>query len=45
MAPDHPERVASSLGEMFGGSKRYSDQYGGYPRMVAQHLGKGLTEA
>ena len=45
MAPDHPERVASWLGEVFGGSKRYSDQYGGYTRMVAQHLGKGLTEA
>jgi truncated hemoglobin YjbI len=45
MSPNHPERVASWLGEVFGGPKRYSEQYGGYTRMVSQHLGKGLTEA
>ena len=45
MSPDHPERVANWLGEVFGGPKNYSDQYGGYTRMVSQHLGKGLTEA
>jgi CDGSH-type Zn-finger protein/truncated hemoglobin YjbI len=45
MRPDHPERVASWLGEVFGGPKMYSSQYGGYERMVSQHLGKGLTEA
>src|SRR5262249_20042643 len=44
MAPDHPERVASWLGEVFGGSKRYSEEYGGYTRMLSQHLGKALTE-
>lgn len=45
MAPDHPERVAAWLGETFGGPKIYSEDYGGYPHMVSQHLGKGLTEA
>jgi CDGSH-type Zn-finger protein/truncated hemoglobin YjbI len=45
MSPDHPERVAAWLGEVFGGPKNYSERYGGYPRMVGQHLGKGITEA
>jgi CDGSH-type Zn-finger protein/truncated hemoglobin YjbI len=44
MSPDHPERVAKWLGEVFGGPKCYSEQYGGYPRMVSQHRGKQLTE-
>lgn len=44
MSPDHPERVAAWLGEVFGGPKYYSDQYGGYRRMVSQHIGKEITE-
>lgn len=44
MSADHPERVAAWLGEVFGGPKAYSDAYGGYPRMLSQHRGKGLTE-
>src|SRR5262249_60788627 len=44
MGADHPERVARWLGEVFGGPKLYSENYGGYARMVSQHLGKGLTE-
>jgi CDGSH-type Zn-finger protein/truncated hemoglobin YjbI len=44
MSADHPERVASWLGEVFCGPKLYSERYGGYPRMVSQHIGKGLTE-
>lgn len=43
MAPDHPERVAAWLGEVFGGPKFYREQYGGYPRMLSQHLGKSIT--
>lgn len=31
-------------GEVFGGPACYSRQYGGYPRMISQHLGKQLTE-
>lgn len=45
MLPDHPERVAAWLGEVFGGPRNYTQQYGGYPRMLSQHMGKGLTEA
>jgi CDGSH-type Zn-finger protein len=44
MSADHPQRVAAWLGEVFCGPKDYSERYGGYPRMVSQHLGKGLTE-
>ncbi len=44
MSADHPERVAKWLGEVFCGPKEYSEQYGGYERMISQHLGKGLTE-
>jgi truncated hemoglobin YjbI len=44
MSPDHPERVAKWLGEVFCGPKNYSEQYGGYSRMISQHIGKGLSE-
>jgi CDGSH-type Zn-finger protein/truncated hemoglobin YjbI len=44
MSPDHPERVAKWLGEVFCGPRTYSEQYGGYTRMISQHLGKALTE-
>jgi truncated hemoglobin YjbI len=44
MSADHPQRVAKWLGEVFGGAKCYSEEYGGYPRMLSQHLGKCLTE-
>lgn len=39
-----PERVAKWLGEVFCGPSSYSEEYGGYSRMLSQHLGKGLTE-
>jgi truncated hemoglobin YjbI/CDGSH-type Zn-finger protein len=45
MSPEHPQRVAAWLGEVFGGPKQYSSTYGGYPRMLAQHLGKHIDEA
>jgi CDGSH-type Zn-finger protein/truncated hemoglobin YjbI len=45
MSPDHPERVAAWLGEVFGGPKAYSGTYGGYSRMISQHIGKGINEA
>ena len=45
MEPDHPERVAAWLSEVFGGPKFYSQRYGGYSRMISQHLNKHLTEA
>jgi CDGSH-type Zn-finger protein/truncated hemoglobin YjbI len=45
MSPDHPQRVAAWLGETFGGPKRYLQRYGGYDRMLSQHIGRSLTEA
>jgi CDGSH-type Zn-finger protein/truncated hemoglobin YjbI len=42
MSPDHPERVAAWLSEVFGGPKFYSDRFGGYGRMISQHVGKGI---
>lgn len=44
MSPDHPERVAAWLSEVFGGSDFYSRQYGGYSRMISEHVGKCITE-
>ena len=44
IGPDHPERVATWLGEVFGGPKSYTERYGGYDWMVSQHLGRALTE-
>ena len=44
MSADHPERVAAWLAEVFCGPKAYSTEYGGYPRMLSQHVGKHLTE-
>jgi truncated hemoglobin YjbI len=44
MSPDHPQRVAKWLGEVFGGPPCYSEDHGGYPRMLSQHVGKRLTE-
>ena len=45
MEPDHPERVASWLSEVFGGPKLYSQGYGGYSRMISKHVNKKLSEA
>jgi truncated hemoglobin YjbI len=44
IGPDHPERVAAWLGEVFGGPKTYTERYGGYDWMVSQHMGRALTE-
>jgi len=44
MSADHPERVARWLSEVFGGPPLYSGEYGGYPRMLSQHVGKNLSE-
>jgi CDGSH-type Zn-finger protein/truncated hemoglobin YjbI len=44
MSPDHPERVAVWLSEVFGGPKFYSERHGGYSRMISQHVGKCITE-
>lgn len=44
MDPDHPEHVALWLSEVFGGPPRYTAERGGYPHMLAKHLGKAITE-
>lgn len=44
MSTDHPQRVAKWLGEVFCGPKLYSQEHGGYSRMISEHLGKCLTE-
>lgn len=44
MSADHPQRVARWLAEVFGGPAVYSTAYGGYSRMIGEHLGKCLTE-
>ena len=43
-APDHPDRVAKWLGEVFGGPQDYSEEFGGYSAMLSRHVGKGLTD-
>jgi hypothetical protein len=43
MSPDHPQRVAAWLGQVFGGPGAYSESYGEYDRMISQHLDKALT--
>jgi truncated hemoglobin YjbI/quinol monooxygenase YgiN len=40
----HPRFVAMWLSEVFGGPDRYSRERGGYPHMLAQHLGKHIKE-
>ena len=45
MPDDHPHHVALSLAQVFGGPPRYTDELGGYPRMMGKHIGLALTEA
>jgi hemoglobin len=44
MSPEHPEWVAQWLGEVFGGPATYTQERGGYTRMLSRHLGRALTE-
>lgn len=45
MSPDHPERVAEWLAEVFGGPTSYSAEHGGYSHMLSQHIAKRLNDA
>jgi hemoglobin len=40
----HPRHVAIWLAEVFGGPARYTEEHGGYPHMLAKHLGRAITE-
>ncbi len=44
MDPGHPKHVAAWLAEVFGGPKRYTEERGGYPHMMAKHRNRALTE-
>ncbi|MEU4561032.1 group II truncated hemoglobin [Actinoplanes sp. NPDC023936] len=44
MDPAHPRHVAMWLAEVFGGPDSYTAERGGYPHMLAHHLGKAITE-
>jgi hemoglobin len=44
MPDDHPRHVAMWLAEVFGGPATYTEELGGYPRMVSKHLGLAITE-
>jgi hemoglobin len=42
--PDHRRHVASWWGEVFGGPAQYTNELGGYERMLHKHLDLGITE-
>jgi hemoglobin len=45
MDPHHADHVAAFIAEVFGGAARYSTERGGHHHMIAQHMGRLLTEA
>ena len=45
MSPEHPDRVALWLGEVFGGPAAYTESRGGYPAMVLAHINRDISEA
>jgi hemoglobin len=44
MPPEHRQRVALWLAEVFGGPKIYSVEHGGHAGMVERHLNLSITE-
>jgi hemoglobin len=40
----HPHFVAQFLAEVLGGPREYSEERGGHPHMIRQHLERHLTE-
>jgi hemoglobin len=44
MSPEHPQHVATWLGEVFGGPPDYTARHGGHPEMLRHHLDRGITE-
>lgn len=44
MGIDHPGHVAAFLAEVLGGPTAYSEQHGGHPHMIQQHLNRHLTQ-
>ncbi|WP_431097842.1 group II truncated hemoglobin [Polaromonas aquatica] len=44
MDDSHPAHVAAFLGEVLGGPTTYSEQHGGHPHMIRQHLNRHLVQ-
>ncbi|EQA45644.1 globin, protozoan/cyanobacterial family [Leptospira broomii serovar Hurstbridge str. 5399] len=44
MSPEHQQRVAHFIAEVFGGPKTYSSEDGSHYAMIQKHLSKRLTE-
>lgn len=44
MGDAHPAHVAAFLGEVLGGPTTYSEQHGGHPHMIRQHLNRHLSQ-
>jgi hemoglobin len=44
MGSEHPAHVAAFLGEVLGGPTTYSEQHGGHPHMIRQHLNRHLSQ-
>jgi hemoglobin len=44
MDDSHPAHVAAFLGEVLGGPMTYSEQHGGHPHMIRQHLNRHLAQ-
>ncbi len=44
MDAEHARHVAVWLAEVFGGPPDYTGSHGGYPHMVAKHIGMAITE-
>jgi hemoglobin len=44
MSGDHPLHVAAFVGQVLGGPATYSEQYGGHPHMIRQHVNRRLTQ-
>jgi hemoglobin len=42
MGAEHPAHVAAFLAEVLGGPTAYSEQHGGHPHMIRQHLHRHL---
>ena len=44
MDAGHPAHVAAFLGEVLGGPATYSEEHGGHPHMIRQHLNRHLSQ-
>jgi hemoglobin len=44
MTGEHPAHVAAFLTEVLGGPAQYTENHGGHPHMIRQHLNRHLTQ-